>query len=252
MWDALVDRELHALGVDEDHADLLGGRAHHDRGDHRVHKARLARTGLARDQEVRGLRKVRHDITALDVLADTDDQGMLVAQGRTRTQNITEGDILTISVRDFNADRGLAGNRREDAHIRGSHGIGDVLRQVRELVDLHSRSEDDLVTGDRRASGKTGDLRVDLEVGEDLGESVNDLIVHHRAGLMRGPGDEERVLRQGVRDRLVELGLEDLPLGCWRDRRRGRLVGFGRGGGRNGLGIRIGNDRELLSRHVMR
>src|SRR5699024_4331316 len=50
--DALVDRQLHALGVDEDHPHVVGGRAHHDRGDHRVHEARLTGTGGTGDKQV--------------------------------------------------------------------------------------------------------------------------------------------------------------------------------------------------------
>src|SRR5690606_2497048 len=65
--DALVDGELHALGIHQHHPHLLRGGAHEDRGDHRVDEARLAGAGGARDQQVRHLGEVRDDVAALDV-----------------------------------------------------------------------------------------------------------------------------------------------------------------------------------------
>ncbi len=162
--DALVDREFHALGVDEDHAHLLGRRTHHDRRDHGVDEGGLTGTGLAGHQHVRGLGQVGDDVAALDVLADADDERVLVAAGGRGAQDVAEGHVFAVGVGDLDADGALAGDRREDTHVGGGHRVGDVLRQVGELVDLDAGAEDDLVAGDCRAAGEAGDARVDVEV----------------------------------------------------------------------------------------
>ena len=87
---ALVGGELHALGVDHDHADLVGGGAHQDRGDHRVHEARLARAGGAGHQQVRHLGEVGDDEAALDVLADADDHRVVGLAGVVAAQHVAE------------------------------------------------------------------------------------------------------------------------------------------------------------------
>ena len=233
--DALVDREFHALGVNEDHAHLLGRRTHHDRGDHGVDEGGLAGAGLACHEHVRGLRQVSDDVAALDVLADADDERVLVTAGGCGAQDVAEGHVFAVGVGDLDADGALTGNRREDTHVGGGHGVGDVFRQVRELVDLDAGAEDDLVAGDCRTARESRDARVDVEVREDLAQCRDDLIVDGRARHVGRAGDEEVFRRQGVGDRVVEVGLEG-PLGLVGDRRGCRLVlgfrfGFGHVGG---------------------
>ncbi len=74
---ALVDRQLDTLRVDEHHAHLVGGRAHEDRGDHRVDEARLTGPGRPGHEDVRHLGEVRDDVAALDVFADAHDHRVL-------------------------------------------------------------------------------------------------------------------------------------------------------------------------------
>ena len=249
MRDALVDRELHALGVNQDHAHLLGRGTHHDRGDHGVDKGRLTRTRLAGHEHVRGLGQVGDHVAALDVLADADDERVLVAAGGRGTQDVAEGHVFAVGVGDLDADGALAGDRREDTHVCGSHRVGDILRQVGELVDLDARAEDNLVAGDRRAARKPGDACVDVEVGEDLAQGRDDLVVDGRARHVRGPGDKQVLRRQRVADRVVEVGLEG-TFGLVGDRRgrrfflglghvRGYLLGL-RGHGGTHLGEHLG------------
>ena len=189
MRDPLVDRELHALGVNQDHAHLLGRGTHHDRGDHGVDKGRLTRTRLAGHEHVRGLGQVGDHVAALDVLADADDERVLVAAGGRGTQDVAEGHVFAVGVGDLDADGTLAGDRREDAHVCGGHGVGDVLRQVGELVDLDAGTEHDLVARDCRASREAGDACVDVEVREDLSQGRDDLVVDGGTGHVGRAGD---------------------------------------------------------------
>ena len=252
MRDALVDGEFHALGVDQDHAHLLGRRTHHDRRDHGVDEGGLTGTGLAGYQHVRGLGQVGDDVAALDVLADADDERVLVPTGGSRAQNVAEGHVFAVGVGDLDTDGALAGNRREDTHVGRGHGVGDVFRQVGELVDLHAGAEDDLVAGDCRASGETGDARVDVEVREDLSQRRDDLVVDGGSGHVRRSGDQEVLRRQGVADRVVEVGLEG-PLGFVGDRRGRWLIlrlRFGLGHVRGHLDGRGGHGGTHLREHL--
>ena len=258
MRDALVDGEFHALGVNEDHAHLLGRCTHHDRRDHGVDEGGLTGAGLASHQHVRGLGQVGDDVAAFDILADADDERVLVAAGGSGAQDIAEGHVFAVGVGDLDTDGALAGDRREDTHIGGGHGVGDVLRQVGELVDLDAGAEDDLVAGDCRASGEAGDARVNVEVREDLSQRRDDLVVDGGSGHVGRAGDQEVFRGKRVADRVVEVGLEG-PLGLVGDRRGRRLVlelrfGFGHvrghldGGGGHG-GTHLG---EHLSGGVRR
>ena len=79
---ALVRRELDALGVDENHADFGGSRPHQQRRDHRVDERRLSRARRTRDEKVRHLGEVRDDKLALDVFSDTDRHRVAGGDGR--------------------------------------------------------------------------------------------------------------------------------------------------------------------------
>ena len=250
MRDALVDRELHALGVDQDHAHLLGGRTHHDRGDHGVDEGGLTRTRLAGHQHVRGLGQVGDDVAALDILADADDERVLVAARSRGAQDVAEGHVLAVGVGDLDADGALAGNRREDTHVGRGHRIGDVLRQVGELVDLDAGAEHDLVAGHRRTAGEAGDPRVDVEVFKDLREGGDDLVVDGRARHVGRPGDEQVAGGQRVGDRVVQVGLE-CAIGFVGDRRgRGFVLGFGFVSRDVGGHLLVGQDGTHLGEHL--
>ena len=159
--DALVGVQLDPLGVDQDHPHLVGRGPHQDRGDHRVDEGRLARAGRTGDQQVRHLREVGDHEAALDVLAEPDDHRVVVGAGGGGAQHVAEGDDLLVDVGDLDADRRLAGDRAEDPHVGGGDGVGDVLGERGDLLDLDRRAELDLVAGDRRAAGVAGDLGVD-------------------------------------------------------------------------------------------
>ena len=207
--DAVVGGELDALGVDEDHPDLIGRGAHEDRGDHRVDEARLTRAGRAGDEQVGHLREVGDDVAALDVLADAHDHRVGVLVCDLAAQDVAEADLLAVGVGDLDADRGLAGDRREDPHVGARDGVRDVLRERRDALDLDAGAELDLVAGDGRAAREAGDLGVDRELVEDAGEGLHDAVVDDRARLVRGPRLEDRLIGQRVGDVAGERELLD-------------------------------------------
>jgi hypothetical protein len=255
--DALVGGQLDPLGVHEHETHLIGGGPHEDRGDHRVDEARLARAGGAGDEQVGHLREVGDDVAALDVLADAHHHRVLAGARHLAAQHVAEADLLAVGVRDLDADRGLAGDRAEDAHVGRGDGIRDVLGEGGDPLDLDAGAELDLVAGDRRATAEAGDLGVDLELVEHRRQRLDDGVVGCAACLVRAAGLEERVVGQGVGDVAGEGELLH-PLGqrCRRRRLEGDLLhdrgargcrGRGRRGrpGRAGGGGRCGRGPAL-------
>ncbi len=262
--DPLVRGELDHLRVDQDHPHLLRRRAAEQRHEHRVDEARLARTGRAGDQQVRHLRQVGADEIALDVLAEPDHQRMLVLPGRRRVQHVGQANHLTVGVGDLDTDRGLAGDRREQAHVVGCRGVGDVALQRGDLLDLHARTEFDLVSRDGRPAGVSGDRGVDLELLQHAGHPVDHVVVGAAAHLRRialekqigrrqavvpvrgGIGRDERLVVRHplVRHLVVEIGfVPGLGFGC--GARRGSRGGPPGGGG-TGTGARRDHLGDLL------
>ena len=136
--DGLVVVELDLLGVDEDHADLLGRRAQQDRAEHRVDGARLAGAGRARDEQVRHLRQVGADRLAGDVLAQPDRERRPVL-GRVLV-DVAEAHDPAVLVGDLDADGLLAGDRREDADVGRGQRVGEVVLELGDLRHLDARA----------------------------------------------------------------------------------------------------------------
>ena len=147
----VVLAHLDPLGVDEDHAHLVGRRPHEDRRDERVEAARLARTGGAGDEEVGHRRQVHQHGLAVDVPADGHLEGVAGPLGLRRDEDVAEGDDLAVAVGHLDADGLPAGDRRQDADVGRGHRVGDVLVEAGDAGDLDARAELELVAGDRRA-----------------------------------------------------------------------------------------------------
>ena len=203
--DALVDGQLHPLGVHQHHAHLLGRGTHHDRCDHRVDEGGLTRTGLAGHQQVRGLGQVGDDVVALHVLAQPDHQRVRLLARGLGAQNVTELDHLPVAVGDLDADGALARNGGQQTDLVGGHRIGDVLLQPRDTGDVDPPAPVDLVAGDLRTACVAGDRGVHVELGEDVLQRLDDGVVGGGAGGVPRAGAEQRVLGQGV-DRAVGQG----------------------------------------------
>ena len=74
----LVSGQLHALRVDHHQAYLVGGCAHQNRGNHRIHERRLTGTGRTGDQHVRHLGQVGQHEAALNILTHAHDHRVVV------------------------------------------------------------------------------------------------------------------------------------------------------------------------------
>ena len=195
---ALVDRQLDALGVDQHHADLFRGGPHHDRGDHGVHERGLARAGLTGHEHVGRLGEIGDHIVALDVLAQPHDQGVRLLLGGARAQDVAELDHLTVGVGDLHADGALAGDRGQQADLVRAHRVGDVLLLTGHPGDIDAAPQVDLVASDLRAAGVAGDRGVDLEFGENTLKLLDNRVVGLGARGVARSGLQKALTGQGV------------------------------------------------------
>ena len=119
------------------------------------------------------------------------------------------------------------------------------LRERGDLLDLHRRAELDLVAGDGRTPGVAGDLGVDAELLQHLGEPLDDRVAGLRPRLVRRAGLEHVVGRQRVGDVAGQRELLD-PLRERRVRRRLELAGSPSAAGRRLGGASASADRRLV------
>ena len=101
--------------------------------------------------------------------------------------DVAEHDDVRREVRHLDADRLLAGDRREDADLRRRERVREVVLELRDLRHLRAGRELQLVARDARAGDLADDGRLDAEVREALDEHLGDalglLAVRALAGL---------------------------------------------------------------------
>ena len=141
----VVLAQLYPLGVHQDQADLLGRSPHQHRGEQRVDARRLAGPGGSGDQHVRKLGEPEHAWRSRHVHADADEHRVVVCLRLVRCQDVADGDEVALAVRHLDTDRRLPRDGCEDPHVGRRERIGDVVAEVRDLVDLHARGQLDLV-----------------------------------------------------------------------------------------------------------
>ena len=183
--DALIRRELDHLWVDEDQAYLLRGGAGKQRDQHGVHERGLTGTGSAGNQQVRHLLHGKGRVFALNILAQANQHWVRGRRHAGRVQDLAQVDHFAVWVRNLNTHCGLARNRGEQAQVIGSHGIGQVGLQVRNLRNLNAWSKLNLIAGHRGATAKASYLSIDVELFEDIGNGLDDAVIDLGAFLRR-------------------------------------------------------------------
>src|SRR5690606_13876339 len=143
---------------------------------HRVDADRLARAGRARDQQVRRLGQIDVDGLADDVLAEHQRQRRARLVEARIGQVLLQVDVLALFVGDLEADRRLAGDRREDADPNGLERHRQIVLEVLDARDLDPGLGLELVAGDDRARVDLGDLAANLEMSEGLDDPIGLLV----------------------------------------------------------------------------
>ena len=164
MRDAVVGRELDALGVNHDEAHLGGGGAHEDRHDHGIDGHRFAGSGGTADEEVRHLCQIGYDRASFDVFSDGD----LQRAGACIFEHVAQKHVLPRSVGHFDADIVRTGDRRKDAHSGSSERERDVVLEGRDAANAHACRQIHLEQSDRRPGNPAHDLGHDAEIFERL------------------------------------------------------------------------------------
>ncbi len=126
--------------------------------------------------------------------------------------DVAERDEVRREVRQLDADRLLARDRREDADLGRRERVREVVLECGDLRHLRAGRELELVARDARAGDLADHVRLDAEVRERLHEQVGDA----RRGLLRGAGDLRRDVEDG---RVGELVLRVLARDVVEERR---------------------------------
>ena len=163
MRNAVVNGKLDNLRVDENEPHLLRLCTEDDGVDDRVDADGFARTRRARNQHVRHLRHIRNDGRAGNALAQRNRRRGFLAHHLRAFQHVAQRNRLDFLIRDFDADRGLAGNRRFDAHAVGSHVQRDIVHQTDDTRHLHARRGREFIPRDGRAVGDMQQLGLHAE-----------------------------------------------------------------------------------------
>ena len=90
-------------------------------------------------------------------------------------EDVAEGDELRRQVRNLDADRLLARDRRQDPDLGRRERVGEVVLEAGHLRDLRPRRELQLVAHDARPRDLADDRRVDAEVRERARQLLRDL-----------------------------------------------------------------------------
>ena len=111
-------------------------------------------------------RSVQTALPEMSLPSQTDERARLAGHV---VEDVAERDELRREVRHLDADRLLAGDRRQDADLGRRERVGEVVLQPRDLRDLRARRELQLVAHDARA----GDLADDRCASTPKCESVS-------------------------------------------------------------------------------
>ncbi len=144
--------------------------------------------------------KVGDNVLATNVLADADDERVRLLVSNLTAKYVAYHDRLAVGVRNLNANRGLARNRRKDTYVRTCYCVGDVFRQRRNAVNFDAGAELHFVLRDRGPAGEADHLSVNRELIKYPSQRVNHGIVSCRALHVRGPLDQHVHGRERVGD----------------------------------------------------
>ena len=166
MRDPLVLGHLDALGIDEDHPHIVGGLAHHQRGDDRVDARALTRTGRAGDEGVWHLGEVDEKRCTVDVSPDRNVHSALGLGRFGGSEDVADCNDLAIVVRHLYPDGLLTRDGGDDANVWRRHCIRDVIGEVLDLGDLDAETQFEFESGDGRTDDHVDQAGLDLVLSE--------------------------------------------------------------------------------------
>ena len=264
MRQGIENLQFHHFRVHHDQAQVFRALRIQDRSDDGVDTNGFTRAGGASDEQMGHLRQIGNERTTGDIFAECDRNLRLRAGPVFTLQQFAHADRRRVLVGYFHADRGFAGDGREDPHRLRAHPEGDVLIEAGDFFDAHPGGWDHFVTGDdgtdvnltqRHFHAKfTEDAQEILGVGAMLLFAVADAGL----GLLLQQTEQRKVVggvvalgETGPRSLLGLFGLDDIELVAGGDG-EGLLAGRGWADwhrGRRCIGSSVG---EFEGRHDLR
>ncbi len=180
MWQRAVHRQLDHLRVDHEQLELLGPVRVYEARNDGVDADRLSRACGAGDEQVRHLRQVVHDLFAFDVAAQHDREDAGRAAELCAVDQIADVHEPRRRIRDLDADRRFARNRRHDAQRLRPHRQREIVGQRR-----HAPGHD-------RANRLVRDLRTDTKGFQRRNQTAAHVLDLRRVGIFH----RSRPLRQ--------------------------------------------------------
>ena len=187
--DSVVNTQFHNLRVNHDDAQILRLVLVQEADDHRVDADGFAGAGGASDQKVRHLRNVGNDDPSGDILTYGKGNLALVALELLRLDERAEQYSGAFRVRNLDAYRGFAGDRRFDSDVGSGQVQFDIIFQIGDTADLDALLGSELVAGNARAAADVGNLNVDTEALQRAFEFCGGRLEHilcHALGLAGG------------------------------------------------------------------
>ena len=166
MRDAIVDRQLDHLRVDEHELHFVRAAMVNDARDDGIDAHALAAAGRAGDQKMRRLRQIGHDGLPGDVLPQSHEDMALAMLKGIAGKHIMKRHRRRLRIRDLDADRRFPRDRGFDADMCRLKSHGELIRKPFDLAhaDAHFRLE--FETRHRRPHAVVNDLRPDPEAGK--------------------------------------------------------------------------------------
>ena len=153
MGNAIVLRQLHDFGVDEEELDVLGAGTEEQAHDDAVDTDGFTTARAARNEQVGHLAQVGHLGHTGNVLAQGNAQGRSHPQERLALKHTADINRGLFVVGHLDADSRLARDGGLHADIGHGEVQGDIVRQRGDAADLDARHRLHLVPGDRGAAG---------------------------------------------------------------------------------------------------
>ena len=152
MGNAVVNAQLHHLGVHHQKADLFRRSFKKNAHNNGVDTNRFTGAGGAGDEHMGHFGNIRHAYAAANVLAQTHGHLAFRLAKRLGINNIPDGHYAGLPVGHLNAHRRLVGNRRFNAHAAGGQVQSNIVGQIGDLADFDPRRRLQLIPSDRRPS----------------------------------------------------------------------------------------------------
>ena len=201
MRNAVVERELEHLRVDQHEPEVRGRIAVKHRENHGIDANRLARPRRTSHEQMRHLGEVDHEGLAADVLAERERERRRAFSEGLALEDLLEADRLPHGVRNFKTNEARVRNARHDAHGLNAERAAQVVPHVVDLRTLDTGTGLEPVLGDHGTGLDASDRGLDavaLELGDD--EPARHLQVVGAVGLaMSGRLVEKRHAEGAVR-----------------------------------------------------